>query len=282
MKNVSRYMKYLYPYECEKRRLSTPSELQAAIDGNRREGRRSSYGTYPELMQRSPGPTHPSQMSPLSLANQLRPQVNGNGHLHHPVLHPTLGQPPLPAGPIPGLAPSEFEARMVEYVKLLNKELRTSTTTPPTIRQGSNSPPSSTSPREALSAIEMSRLTLWNLYNNNHTSSTPEPQKEALDLGVKEQQQQSQRQTSPQVKREPQDTISNGPPPKKLLSEEEGEEEASKTSAGAGIGGAHIKITNRGDGRGGQDNSLVVSMDINGIVYQGVLFAQNATRSRSS
>lgn len=89
-------MKYLYPYECEKRRLSTPSELQAAIDGNRREGRRSSYGTYPELMQRSPGPTHPSQMSPLSLASQLRPQMNGNGHLHHPVLHPSLGQPPLP------------------------------------------------------------------------------------------------------------------------------------------------------------------------------------------
>lgn len=89
-------MKYLYPYECEKRRLSTPSELQAAIDGNRREGRRGSYGTYPELMQRSPGANHTSQISPLGLASQLRPQINGNGHLHHPVLHPSLGQPPLP------------------------------------------------------------------------------------------------------------------------------------------------------------------------------------------
>lgn len=39
-------MKYLYPYECEKKNLSTPAELQAAIDGNRREGRRSSYGQY--------------------------------------------------------------------------------------------------------------------------------------------------------------------------------------------------------------------------------------------
>lgn len=39
-------MKYLYPYECEKKNLSTPSELQAAIDGNRREGRRSSYGAF--------------------------------------------------------------------------------------------------------------------------------------------------------------------------------------------------------------------------------------------
>ncbi|KAK6630567.1 hypothetical protein RUM43_014552 [Polyplax serrata] len=275
----TQYMKYLYPYECEKRRLSTPSELQAAIDGNRREGRRSSYGTYPELMQRSPGPNHPSPMGSLGLAGQLRPQMNGNGHLHHPVLHPSLGQPPLPAGPIPGLAPSEFEARMVEYVKLLNKELRTSATTSPTIRQGSNSPPSSTSPREALSAIEMSRLTLWNLYNNNHhTPTTPEPQKEALDLGVKEQQ-QTQRQTSPHVKREPQEAITNGPPTKKLLPEEdddEGEREGIKVD-----GKAHIKITSKGDGKG-QENSLLVSMDINGIMYQGVLFAQTSTRSRSS
>ena len=30
-----RYTKYLYPYECEMKRLSTPSELQAAIDGNK-------------------------------------------------------------------------------------------------------------------------------------------------------------------------------------------------------------------------------------------------------
>lgn len=45
-------MKYLYPYECEKLKLSSPQELQAAIDGNRREGRRPSYG-----YDLSPGPT---------------------------------------------------------------------------------------------------------------------------------------------------------------------------------------------------------------------------------
>lgn len=44
-----RYMKYLFPYEYEKRRLSTPAELQAAIDGNRH-GRRSSYGSYNEMV----------------------------------------------------------------------------------------------------------------------------------------------------------------------------------------------------------------------------------------
>ena len=38
-------MKYLYAYECEKKAVSSPAELQAAIDGNRREGRRPSYSS---------------------------------------------------------------------------------------------------------------------------------------------------------------------------------------------------------------------------------------------
>lgn len=42
---LTRYMKYLYAYECEKKSLSSPAELQAAIDGNRREGRRPSYSS---------------------------------------------------------------------------------------------------------------------------------------------------------------------------------------------------------------------------------------------
>uniref|UniRef100_A0A671K048 AT-rich interactive domain-containing protein 3 n=1 Tax=Sinocyclocheilus anshuiensis TaxID=1608454 RepID=A0A671K048_9TELE len=48
------YMKYLYPYECERKALSSPSELQAAIDSNRRESRRSSYSN--SLFHFSPSP----------------------------------------------------------------------------------------------------------------------------------------------------------------------------------------------------------------------------------
>lgn len=58
-------MKYLYPYECEKLKLSSPQELQAAIDGNRREGRRSSYG-----YDLSPGPT--------LIPTAHHPQLNGS------------------------------------------------------------------------------------------------------------------------------------------------------------------------------------------------------------
>ncbi|XP_076236263.1 retained [Calliopsis andreniformis] len=335
----TQYMKYLYPYECEKRRLSTPAELQAAIDGNRREGRRSSYGAYAAgsgaagegLVQRNPHTPNSlalhAQMSPLSLVTAVAaggqhhgPQslVNGSAahtplphHPHHPQ-HPqgTLGQPPN-AGPIPGMAPSEFEARMVEYVKLLNKELRSAGagTPPPMIhRQGSASPPSSTPPRDGtFSALEMSRLTLWNMYNNNtlypgvghqpplspqasHSpvpqASSPEPQREALDLGLRSSPVSSSpaRQSSPssggslQVKRDPDLTGTPGPPPAKRLLSDEDSPADKKIPASVGT---HIKISNRGDGRNG-DNSLVVSMELNGVMYQGVLFAQTDSRTTNS
>ena len=100
-------MKYLYPYECEKEKFSSPAELQAAIDGNRREGRRSSYGAYADLVPRGGNSSsasaaaaagaaaahhaaslnalasHMSHMSPLSLVSGRQNNVNGNGH-HRP------------------------------------------------------------------------------------------------------------------------------------------------------------------------------------------------------
>ncbi|CAL8359432.1 unnamed protein product [Lota lota] len=51
----TQYMKYLYAFECERKSLSSPGELQAAIDGNRREGKRSSYTN--SQYHYSPSPT---------------------------------------------------------------------------------------------------------------------------------------------------------------------------------------------------------------------------------
>lgn len=61
-------MKYLYPFECAKENRSTAAELQAAIDGNRREGRRTAgFNPY-------------AQLSPTMLANSAAGRhVNGNG-----------------------------------------------------------------------------------------------------------------------------------------------------------------------------------------------------------
>lgn len=54
--SAPRYMKYLYPYECETRALSSPGELQAAIDSNRREGRRQAYTAVPLFNLGGPTP----------------------------------------------------------------------------------------------------------------------------------------------------------------------------------------------------------------------------------
>ncbi|MBN3314696.1 ARI3A protein, partial [Atractosteus spatula] len=64
----TQYMKYLYPYECDKRGLSNPNELQAAIDSNRREGRRQGFGGT--LFTYSPNGTPTMLSSPkLSVPN---------------------------------------------------------------------------------------------------------------------------------------------------------------------------------------------------------------------
>ncbi|XP_060525846.1 protein dead ringer isoform X2 [Cylas formicarius] len=274
----TQYMKYLYPYECDKRHLSTPSELQAAIDGNRREGRRSSYGQYDSMssfLLRSPNPTH--QLNPLSLVSAAQQQqiaarmnsvMSGSMNLHNGAHHPShpqpMGQPLVNGGPLPNLAPSEFEARMMEYMKLLNKEMRSSAGTPP--RPGEISPPNATSP---LNQFEMSRMTLFNLYNNNQPQI--EPQKEPINLS----------DTSPAIKREP-DCMDSPPPSKRITKEQDDNPKPLSPASPLLTPSTHIKINSRGDSRSG-DNSLVVSMELNGVTYQGVLFAQNSqTNTRTA
>ncbi|XP_058828637.1 protein dead ringer isoform X2 [Topomyia yanbarensis] len=167
----TQYMKYLYPYECEKKNLSTPAELQAAIDGNRREGRRSSYGQFDSpSVQRSPIPQSIQQMSPLSLVTHVNQQQH----------HRLLGAPNV--GQMPNILPADFEQRMLDYIKLFQpKEMK---------REQS---PDQMTPRDALNALEMSRVALWNMYNNNTSppnslnTSPPEMQslfhfREALNL----------------------------------------------------------------------------------------------------
>ncbi|XP_072320704.1 AT-rich interactive domain-containing protein 3B-like isoform X2 [Eucyclogobius newberryi] len=74
----TQYMKYLYPYECERKGLSSPGELQAAIDSNRREGRRPSYSN--SLFRFSPSPsTAPHILSPPKMHLSLGAGAALNG-----------------------------------------------------------------------------------------------------------------------------------------------------------------------------------------------------------
>ncbi|KER29271.1 hypothetical protein T265_04110 [Opisthorchis viverrini] len=75
----TQYMKYLYPYECDTLGLSTPSELQAAIDGNRREARRSSYTFDYPMMVTPTGSNRPLTPSSLIAAHSSNSQMSSSG-----------------------------------------------------------------------------------------------------------------------------------------------------------------------------------------------------------
>lgn len=129
-------MKYLYPYECEKKGLSTPAELQAAIDGNRREGRRSSYGQFDSQMQgqlqqlvgESRAENNQIEFNMMDISRLLQQQSG--------LQSGSLQQMPTPLSLVqhgaaqsshhgilnnPLIQPHEIEQRMLQYFKILNQ-----------------------------------------------------------------------------------------------------------------------------------------------------------------
>ncbi|XP_054160620.1 AT-rich interactive domain-containing protein 3C-like [Oppia nitens] len=205
----TQYMKYLYPYECEKEKLSSPDELQSAIDGNRREGRRSSYGQYPEMMGATPPPQHMNR--------------NQGGHHHTSPL--SLVSRPLNGHNSQGLS-SEGEED-----------------------NGSRSPPS-------------------HPFSTHH----PLPQSEALNLEVTPRNASEATLRALEARTKMEDALGVTPAKRFLTDEERFLMQA--------LPNVNIKVMNR-DGRSQIESQLAVSMEINGIVYHGTLYAQT-TRSRHS
>ncbi|CAB4058831.1 Protein dead ringer,AT-rich interactive domain-containing protein 3A,AT-rich interactive domain-containing protein 3B,Protein dead ringer homolog,AT-rich interactive domain-containing protein 3C,AT-rich interactive domain-containing protein cfi-1 [Lepeophtheirus salmonis] len=283
----TQYTKYLYPLECMQRNLSNPGELQMAIEGNKREGRRSSYGPYSDAvghMAAAAAGLHPQQISAMSLVNQ-RVQA------HVGQQHPHGGGNGGPGNGFP------------------------SSISPPSNFPGAQDP---------MSALEMTRLALWKMYNQSgdfqcppslpqdfedkkRTSSHPETP-ERLTNGHKrlsedreissspkrvhtEEDRPSSRVLSIPEEEEEEELVETQP---RLTAEDEAMSEEKKRGGRVNVEeeeeievresprkvqslnqlpGANIKIASRGDGKS-KDSSLVVSMEINGISYQGVLFAQ--------
>lgn len=274
----TQYTKYLYPYECHMKNLSSPSELQAAIDGNRREGRRSGYDTYSMF----PGPRPQVPLPPSSLP---MPQIS-----------------PLPPGLRPSFNGAGFPGALISGC-------------------GKQSPPGM-NPANPLSALEMTRLALFKMYNQaglppgggvpphhgplgaglGHAgfemgramveqqaralqaareaeAASREKDKEVssterLQRDLKERPLVRERESDTRD-REEDDEMS--PPPLKR----ERQDSFEGRSNGSPIAGANIRIANRGESG---DSSLVVSLEINSVMYQGVLFAQptSAPSNKSS
>ncbi|XP_055926408.1 protein dead ringer homolog isoform X3 [Argiope bruennichi] len=279
----TQYMKYLYPYECVKEKLSTNEELQAAIDGNRREGRRSSYGPYSDLVtapRNSHQPPLSSHPSPLSMMPR-----HMNGHGSNPGL-PSSGRGSS-ASPLP--LTSYYPSHNSTHLPL---------NLAPSQENGmySNHALSSESRLDLLSPEWDMHMAKRNGYspsgeedNCNSIPSTPNPivmpQQEALNLEVSRNSSANDQKPlnmasrnshsdSKPLKRQPMDDTEDlRTTSKRLLIEEERRSSMPST---------HIKISNnRGpDGRPQSDGSLSVSMEVNGILYTGVLYASTQHRSR--
>uniref|UniRef100_A0A8D9B311 Protein dead ringer n=2 Tax=Cacopsylla melanoneura TaxID=428564 RepID=A0A8D9B311_9HEMI len=290
----TQYMKYLYPYECHKLNLSNNSELQAAIDGNRRDQRdrrvscsvsysqlhaggaggvpTSSFGLTSPL--RSVSASSPHSRNHLNGGFHHSPVVSNNNNTINPYLSPAL------AGMIPGLHPgltsTELETRMAEYLHILNKQLRlTPAVSPPDDRSVSHS----TSPHTGDSTPGPdlpSRLALWtNLYHSPPHAAPPPlppqsplvvnlpPQREALNLGKRESESSPSPAAAPPAKRPHTEKKSNGTAPLTIKQEPAEQNNNNKTVSGLSVNS------------GTRENSIVVSIDIGGIQYQGVLFAQS-------
>ncbi|XP_045110439.1 protein dead ringer homolog isoform X2 [Portunus trituberculatus] len=288
----TQYMKYLYPLECEKMKLSNPTELQNAIDGNRREGRRSSYGNYGDTCQPPMLPLQNLQslqnlqnlQNPLSLVP--RPQLNGNG-----TAHPLAPQEYLlgRGGSPPGSQEALLEATRLTMWKLYNQGLGVGGGF-----QHEDDGPKLPPPHHPLAGVPFP------------------PQKEALNLEVKDERpgrlkdavdhrNDLRNDLRNDVRNDLRNDLRNDfrsdlrndmrsrledstiPPAAKRQAQQEDSHDPRlppPTTPTNAQSGANIKITSRGDGRS-QDQSLVVSMEINGTLYQGVLFAQ-APRARFS
>ncbi|XP_022664104.1 AT-rich interactive domain-containing protein 3C-like isoform X6 [Varroa destructor] len=242
----TQYMKYLYPYECDKEKLSHPDELQAAIDGNRREGRRSSYNHFNEMLSSgtagSGGPVRsPSSNNapPLSLVPhrgllQLNGGLNGNNNNLHGASSGeednSIGS--MIAGAGGGLLSGQEQA--------LNLDVKMERRSPP-LPPGLGSLPPSSQPLPS----SLKR----NLSSSGGANNSGSP----LD------------QLSPS------DHLSTAQQIKKLCAEElikthiQQQQQLQQSKALGPLLGK--------DGRP-VEAGIPVSMEINGILYQGILFAQ--------
>ncbi|KOB75138.1 Protein dead ringer [Operophtera brumata] len=192
--------KYLYDYEYEKKNLSTRSELDAVIEGNKREERRAS-GQYDAQAALGMPPLNrgvPASLAQLSQHMQPLSLSLGGGVAGVPRL------PPLPPH-APHISQHDIEYRVREYMKMIQTQrelMRNGSESPPS---GANGPASMMSPRDAaaLSAIDVSRLTLWSLYNNNNNSPAAdlEPQRESPNSSMSGGKREACRSPPPPAKR---------------------------------------------------------------------------------
>ncbi|CAH2089668.1 unnamed protein product [Euphydryas editha] len=170
----TQYMKYLYDYECEKNNISTRAELDAAIESNKREGRRSSG---------------PFEASTSAMALMGRPQAVPLPMDQMPLQFQPYAMPSI-AGVTGQHMPQPNQSQLTDMIRRYQFEaIRSATGIANQLQEHEAESPSSTSivsPSQAL-AVALNAIETGSFFNfihhrYNRTSVDLEPQREALNL----------------------------------------------------------------------------------------------------
>ncbi|KAI6225775.1 hypothetical protein M3Y95_00732700 [Aphelenchoides besseyi] len=232
----TQYQKYLYDYECARERLSSPSDLQSAIDGNKREGRRN----------------NPTSHSNGSNSTPLHNHTNG-----------VFSYPLIPNAAAAAMASSLFGKHLNPFARQNDDSFGT---------LGSNSPAFAAAYKDQLAGLEANqrqfelfqRMADVMSQNHNARSGRDSPSSDDSATSSKQPRLNPPSNSAKHSSDQPQNDSS---PSRNALG---GLDQLLKSSSAT-----HMKLTNNGD------KSMVVSIELNGTTYQGVLFAvkQNGTEN---
>ncbi|XP_048523163.1 protein dead ringer isoform X2 [Dendroctonus ponderosae] len=257
----TQYMKYLYMYECNKHNLSTTSELQTAIEGNKREGRRSNYGPIDNFKYHQEATNSQQTFNGLSLAAQSQMQSRLNmlpaGIAMHNGMSHSVNSQPMPIIQN-GICIAQH---LSEYMKLFNGQMFPQADMQAIALNNSVPAQYQRSPAREMPAIRAShRSPLRNLSNSNQSSNgVIEPQNEPINLS----------ESAQSTKREvPEASNSQN---KRVHRDHDVEDSSSSLPTHIPPQTANFKIETSVNGTTGETN-IFVRMEINGTQYQGLLF----------
>jgi hypothetical protein len=291
----TQYTKYLYPMECKLNNLSNPTDLQSAIEGNKREGRTSSYGPYGGMgmsmspFQNSPLPPSIGGMPQFAMmGTPPRLHMNGmsgmNGNHHsRPSMHPpgSRSPPGLPTGPQDPL--SAFEMTRLALLKMYNHQSGMGGDhRPPLSLPNLPLPPDLPSLHQQEKALnlqiererqERESMRHQEIREREHETERERDREKRREMELKRERLAEERSTGAGggLDRDREEEGVSPPPSKRthIDSDESPEPVLSATAVVASVAATNIKITSQGDG---PDSSLVVCMELNGQSYQGILF----------
>ena len=243
----TQYTKYLFPYEQSTKGLSSAEDLQNAIDGNKREGRRMEPG-YPM----SGLPT--SQMSPMGMTH-LPPSLHSPPRGHAPPMSPGGPQDQMQA----------MEMTRLALWKLYSQGQPGMAGLPPLMPNLPNLDMFANQ-KEALNLHMAQEKELQEKQRKKEEEEEQRKREKQLQERLAADKEKELKERLAELERDHQ----SSPPPAKRHREHD--DSTTTPSFSLPKNSTNISMSTRTDEEG--RTSMDISLEINGITYSGVLFAK--------